>query len=158
MITYEEFFKAYPRKEIHWDRYIYINQALAIISQTELADIRRHGYSLKSNEIIFKYKFHKEDCDSKENVDNGFLATLVDTVSTISIMIYQKNNNPSVTLNLDLSFIENSNLKLNDEVYIITSINNFSNNIVTMSVNLYRTNMEVVLQASHTKFKINPKF
>ena len=59
MNTFEEFYRTYSR-HIHWDKYIYLNKDLSMVSQSELANIKKLGFSLKSNEIIFKYKFHNK--------------------------------------------------------------------------------------------------
>ena len=54
-MTMEEILKAYPPNDIKWDRYLYLNKALNFVSEQEL---KEKGIVLKSNDVIFKYKFY----------------------------------------------------------------------------------------------------
>lgn len=150
-----------------WDRSIINEDTLKIISEEILYSLNSNDkvgnnkkLVKKDNEIIFKYKFSAEDCNINGIVENGFFGTLIDTVSSISLLIkgYQKN---TASLNLSLNYLPlYERLKVNDEVYIITNIDYITTNskVICLDCSIYDLDLNLVIQANHTKHTNRVKF
>ena len=117
-----------------------------------------HYLEAKDNSIIHELTIDHKFFDKNNNLDKGFLFTVIDSVSSRSAFLYDQELIFHVSINMKINFMKEI-IKSNENlvVYIKTNIKR-SKNLLFLDCSVYDINGNIYLLATHLKRLIKFKF
>jgi len=119
-------------------------------SKTVLENIQLEKVNMQDSSIIFKMKVSPKIANAAGNLHGGAIATIVDMMTTITIVIFDKHNRAGVSVNLGVSYVTAATI--GETIFVESKLLKSGKNLAFSECTIRKSDGQVVASARHTKF------